>query len=66
VNIRARGRSTYIETANIDDADKRFYRLFNIAGVPAIFCFLGLCGFLRRQYRRNLITEKYSGEGNQA
>jgi len=59
VRIRVRNAPAYADASTLDDSDKTFYKAFNIAGVPAIFCFLGLCGFLIRQYRRGQIEARF-------
>ena len=60
VRIRVRQMPAYADAAVLDDTRKTRYKVFNIAGVPAIFCFLGLCGFLVRQYRRSRIQQQFN------
>jgi ABC-type uncharacterized transport system involved in gliding motility auxiliary subunit len=61
VRIRARGQASFFDSGALSEGEKRFFKLFNIAGVPAIFCFLGLCGFLIRQARREALRKRYGG-----
>lgn len=64
VRIRARGLPAFADTTALGDDEKSLYTLFNIAGVPAIFCFLGVCGFLVRQNRRARIASAFGGAGS--
>lgn len=61
VRIRSRGQPVFLDMT--EEIDKTFYQFFNIGGVPAIFAFLGLCGFLYRQHRRYKISLTYQNMG---
>jgi hypothetical protein len=62
VRIRARGQAAFFDSGSLGEGEKRFYKLFNIAGLPAVFCFLGLCGFLVRQARRAALEKRFGGD----
>lgn len=61
VRIRSRGQPVFLDMT--EEINKTFYQFFNIGGVPAIFAFLGLCGFLYRQHRRYKLGLTYQNMG---
>lgn len=60
VRIRAREEPAYIDSDRLTESEKNQYKFFNIAGIPLVFSFLGLCGFLIRQFRRGRLEAQYS------
>ena len=62
VRIRSRGQVAFLDTVQIEDSDKKFYQVFNIAGIPAIFCLIGLFGFFIRKTRKGRISQQFSSE----
>ncbi len=60
VRIRAREEPAYIDSDRLTESEKNQYKFFNIAGLPLVFSFLGLCGFLIRQFRRGRLEAQYS------
>ena len=62
VQIRVREEPAYIDSDRLTEWQKMKYKLFNIAGIPILFSFLGLCGFLVRQFRRGRIEAIYAAK----
>ncbi|MBN1944967.1 MAG: GldG family protein [Bradymonadales bacterium] len=60
VRIRSRGQVAFLDTAAVGPGARKFYQVFNIAGIPAIFCVLGVLGYFIRRTRRARITQLYS------
>lgn len=60
VRIRAREEPAFIDSDRLTEWEKAKYKLFNIAGIPVLFSFLGLIGFLVRQFRRGRIEAVYA------
>lgn len=60
VRIRVRAEPAYLDSDRLTDDEKTRYKFFNIAGIPLVFCFLGLIGFLVRQFRRSQIFNRYN------
>ncbi|MCA9563653.1 MAG: GldG family protein [Myxococcales bacterium] len=60
VSIRVRQEPVFIDSTEVTEADRTFYKTLNIAGIPIVFCMLGLAGFLFRQARRAGIERRFA------
>jgi hypothetical protein len=59
VRIRVREEPALLDLERLDEGDKTRTKLFNIAGIPALFCLLGLYGLSVRKKRRKALARKY-------